>query len=139
MPGGRYKMVESPEQLLKWFKDYVKAIKANPILVHDFVGKDGIAVHRERERPLTMEGFENYVHDMGGPVELKDYFSNRDNSYAEFSPVCSRIKKEIRADQIEGGMAGIYNPSITQRLNNLTEKSEVDANLTHSFDITLKL
>ena len=32
---------------------------------------------------------------------------------------------EIRQDQIEGGMSGIYNPSITQRLNGLTDKSEV--------------
>jgi hypothetical protein len=41
-----------------------------------------------------------------------------------FSEVCSRIKKSIRADQIKGGMAGIYNPSITQRLNNLVERQE---------------
>jgi hypothetical protein len=45
--------------------------------------------------------------------------------YEEFSAVCSRIRKSIRQDQIEGGMTGIYNTSITQRLNNLTEKHEV--------------
>jgi len=38
--------------------------------------------------------------------------------------VCSRIKKSIRKDQIEGGMVGQYNPSITQRLNGLVEKQE---------------
>jgi hypothetical protein len=31
----------------------------------------------------------------------------------------------IRQDQIEGGMVGQYNPSITQRLNGLTEKTDV--------------
>jgi hypothetical protein len=30
----------------------------------------------------------------------------------------------IRQDQIEGGMAGVYNPSITQRLNGLKENIE---------------
>ncbi len=45
--------------------------------------------------------------------------------YGDYVGICRTIKEEIRADQIDGGMAGIYNPSITQRLNNLTEKKEV--------------
>lgn len=124
MPAGRPKAVNSPKQLWDWFQAYVKAIKANPILVHDFVGKDACEVERRKERPLTMVGYENYVADVGGPAELKDYFANKDDAYSEFSPICSRIKKEIQADQIEGGMVGIYNPSITQRLNNLVEKTQ---------------
>jgi len=32
----------------------------------------------------------------------------------------------IRQDQISGGMVGQYNPSITQRLNGLVEKSQVE-------------
>ena len=31
-------------------------------------------------------------------------------------------------DQIEGGMVGQYNPSITQRLNNLTERVDATTN-----------
>lgn len=138
MKRGRPKMIQSPEQLLKWFKDYAKAIKSNPIMVHDFVGKDGMSVYREKERPMTMEGFENYVEDVGGPADLKDYFANSDNSYLEFSPICSRIRREIRSDQIEGGMAGIYNPSITQRLNNLVDKTDATVKV-EAYDITLKL
>jgi hypothetical protein len=30
----------------------------------------------------------------------------------------------IRNDQIDGGMVGQYNPSITQRLNGLVEKTD---------------
>lgn len=124
MPAGRPKAVNSPKQLWDWFQSYVKALKANPILVHDFVGKDGDSVERRKERPLTMVGYENYVADVGGPIDLDQYFANKDGHYAEFSSICSRIRKEIQADQIEGGMAGIYNPSITQRLNNLIEKTQ---------------
>ena len=51
-------------------------------------------------------------------------FLNRDKRYSEFSAICSHIRKEIRRDQIEGGMVGQYNPSITQRLNNLVDKIE---------------
>jgi len=45
--------------------------------------------------------------------------------YDDFCEVCARIKNEIREDQITGGILSFYNPSITQRLNNLVEKSEV--------------
>ena len=38
------------------------------------------------------------------------------------------IEDEIRTDQIEGGMVGQFNPSITQRLNGLTEKTDVTTN-----------
>jgi DNA polymerase II small subunit/DNA polymerase delta subunit B len=49
---------------------------------------------------------------------------NRDKRYSEFTAICSRIRKEIREDQITGGMVGQYNASITQRLNNLKEQVE---------------
>ena len=54
---------------------------------------------------------------------------NSGGTYTEFRDICSHIKDEIRLNQIEGGMVGIYNPSITQRLNNLVEKSEQDLNI----------
>jgi hypothetical protein len=126
MKTGRPMLIESPEQLFKWFKDYVKSIKANPIKIHDFVGKDADEVERKKERPLTMEGFENYVYDVGGPISLEHYFANSNDSYDDFCTICRAIKREIRADQIEGGMVGIYNPSITQRLNSLVEKTQVE-------------
>jgi hypothetical protein len=62
--------------------------------------------------------------------DLSNYFANSDNRYSDYSTICSHIKKEVRSDQIEGGMAGIYNPSITQRLNNLVEKVQNDVTVT---------
>jgi hypothetical protein len=44
--------------------------------------------------------------------------------YEQYLPICRVIRQMIRQDQIEGGMAGIYNPSITQRLNGLVEKTQ---------------
>lgn len=124
------KYIETPEILWELFQDYVKTVKSKPILVHDFVGKDAEEVRREKERPLTLDGFENYVADIPRmPLDLGDYFENRNEKYTEFSAICSRIKKVIRQDQIEGGMAGIYNPSITQRLNGLVDKKEIDHNV----------
>jgi hypothetical protein len=57
---------------------------------------------------------------------VKHYFSNKEGYYDNFGDICARIKEEIREQQIVGGMLGFYNPSITQRLNGLTDKSQVE-------------
>lgn len=125
---GKNKYIESPERMWELFLSYEAEVKRNPILVHDFVGKDGESVRRERERPLTMEGFEVYVcdHTNISYPDLSHYFANTDKAYDDYLAICSRIKRVIRKDQIEGGMAGIYNPSITQRLNSLVDKQQHD-------------
>jgi len=118
------KNIETPEKLWEIFLAYKKYTKENPIKVQDYVGKDGNDVLREKERPLTIEGFECYCFENAIIGDLSHYFANTDNRYSDYVTICLRIKKMVRKDQIEGGMAGIYNPSITQRLNNLIEKVE---------------
>ena len=121
---GRPKAFKSPEELYSFFKEYKDQTKNSPIMVHDFVGKDGDSVYREREQPLTMDGFECFLFEKEVIADLGDYLANKEGRYEEFATICSRIRKEIRADQIKGGMTGIYNASITQRLNGLVDKSE---------------
>lgn len=121
---GRPNKITSPEHLWELFQDYKKKTKENPFIVKDFVGKDAEMVYREKERPLTIEGLNNYVFDMGIIHGLDNYFANSRGRYKKFSSICRAIKEQIRQDQIEGGMAGMYNPSITQRLNNLVEKTQ---------------
>lgn len=120
------KYIETPEKMWQLFCAYRDKCKNNPIKVHDFVGKDGEEVYRERERPLTMEGFDLFCFDQGIIESIDHYFSNRDGRYSDYVGICTRIKQAIREDQISGGMAGIYNPSITQRLNGLVDKKEED-------------
>ena len=121
---GRPKAIESPEVMYQLFQEYCEHTKANPIKVKDWVGGMAKPVVREKEIPLTMEGFEIYGFRQGIVIGLDQYFANREGRYEDFVSICSRIRKEIRDDQIKGGMAGIFNPSITQRLNNLVEKTE---------------
>ena len=121
---GRPKKIESPEKLWEYFLLYKKEVKGIPFMVKDWVGKDAEQVYREKEKPLTIEGFENYLEDEEIINDLSNYFANSNNAYSDFSTICSRIKRNVRQDQIEGGMSGIYNPSITQRLNSLVEKNE---------------
>jgi len=118
----------TPQHLRDAFDKYKQWAKNNPLEVHDFVGKDAKEVHRNKERPLSLDGFEAWCYREGiGTVD--QYFKNQDEDYNDYLPLCRAIRKEIRADQIDGGMAGIYNPSITQRLNNLTEKQEIKTDL----------
>lgn len=122
---GISKIIKQPEELLNLFNDYKKWRDKNPIMVHDFIGKEGRSDYREKQRPLTMEGFEDFVAEIPNmPLSLDAYFANREGRYEEFVSICSYIRRQIRNDQINGGMVGIYNTSITQRLNNLVEKNE---------------
>jgi hypothetical protein len=120
------KYIESPDKMWEYFTKYVAYSKANPITVHDFVGKDGDSVRREKERPLTLEGFEDWLFEEKIINDIGDYMSNKDGRYSDYAAICRAIKRKVRKDQIEGGMAGIYNPSITQRLNGLVEKVQED-------------
>jgi hypothetical protein len=120
----KHKYIETPEILLQYWEEYVKETKSKPIIVKDWVGKDAIDVYREKERPLTQQGFEVWMFKKH-KITVGQYFDNKDKAYNEYVAICSHIVKERQADQIEGGMAGIYNPSITQRLNGLVDKSEV--------------
>lgn len=123
---GRHKYIESPERLWELFLAYKKEVKSNPVIIKDWVGKDAEEVHREREKPLTMVGFECFVLDHTEITypDLTHYFENKDNRYSDFIPISSRIKSEIKNDQVTGGMTMIYSQNLTARLNNLVEKTE---------------
>jgi hypothetical protein len=121
---GKTKYIETPDQMWEYFESYKQETKDDPILVDDYVGKDATNVDRKKEKPLTMEGFLNWLDDNDIISDATDYFENKEGRYADYVRICSRIKRKIRQDQIEGGMAGIYNPSITQRLNGLVDKQE---------------
>jgi len=126
---GHGKYIETPERMWELFVAYVHEVKSNPRKKVVFVGKDGVEKDEPLERPLTMEGFELYVADLGIALGLDDYFANTREAYSDYSAICTRIRKAIRRDQIEGGMVGQYNASITQRLNGLIDKTQAEVKI----------
>ena len=121
---GIKKYIQTPEILYDLFVEYKTYAKNNPKLENIYDAKKGEQVSITREIPLSMVGFENFCFSKGVIKELRDYFSNKDSRYTKFASICSRVRAEIRQDQIDGGMVGIYNTSITQRLNGLVDKQE---------------
>ena len=121
------------QQMWDLFNEYRNEVKNDPIKVQDYVGKDGNMVYRERERPLTFNGFKLFVHNKTG-FTIQHYFLGKE-SYKAYEEVCDMIKTAINDDQITGGMCNIFNPSITARLNGLTEKVEESG----SKEVTIKV
>ena len=119
------RIFKTPEDLEKVWNDYKEdiKIKEKDWKKVQYVGKDGERVTDSVKIPYTLEGLKRYCWDEKiGRIE--QYFVNQDEDYTEFLSVCARIKNEIRENQIVGGMNGFFNPSITQRLNNLKEVTE---------------
>ena len=146
---GRPKNIETPETMWKHFQEYMKDVKSKPVMVTEqrkgavnIRITKGVELSPEmkekieearhnlvvltREKPLTFIGFENWLFCNDIISDVSDYFENKEDRYKEFIPICQRIKKMITEDQVVGGMTNIYNPSITQRLNGLADKKEVE-------------
>lgn len=120
------RIFKTPEDLEGAWEEYKQDLKeqAKEWLKIQYVGKAGEKKEDAQKVPYTLEGFERFCYNNHGCVN--QYFDNKDGYYNDFVTICARIRKEIRENQIIGGMLGFYNPSITQRLNGLTDKKEVD-------------
>ena len=83
-----------------------------------------IRVIREKPIPLTFEGFKSLLFErqFDSGFDSDRYFT--DGVHEDLSASPHVLRRIIRQDQIRGGMAGIYNPSLTARINGLTDKVE---------------
>jgi len=125
------KYIETPDKLWELFEGYRRQVKDNPRIKVEYVGKDGERVSTPIELPLILEGFKCYCAELIGTVD--HYFRNTDNAYDEYRHIIMRIREEIRAEQISGGMVGAYNSNLTARINNLKETTESTS--THNVNI----
>jgi hypothetical protein len=119
------RIFKTTKELLKVWNGYKEDLKerAKQWEKIQYVGREGEKRTDYPKMPLTFDGLKRYCWDCSiGNIE--QYFTNQDNCYDDFIGVCRAIKNEIREDQITGGLLNVYNTSITQRLNSLSEKSE---------------
>ena len=106
----------SPETLLAKFEEYVEWAKNNPRYIHrpTSAGIEKVPT----ERPLTLAGFCIFVDII--PDTFREY-----EKIDEFSGVCARVRARIENDQLEGAMAGQFNPTIAARVLHLADRQEV--------------
>ena len=127
------RIFKTPKDLDKAWNEYKEDLinQSNEWLKLQYVGKDGEQKKDPQKVPMTMEGFNRFCRNNYGDTEQyflntehKDKDGNKVRYYDNFVGICSHIREEIRENQIIGGLLGFYNPSITQRLNSLTDKKE---------------
>lgn len=121
-PSRIFRSPDELEQAWELYKKNLEEVESKDWQKVQYVGKEAQRMSDDYKLPYSMDDFEVYCYENYGCVE--QYFKNKDGYYEDFVPICSYIKKAIRANQIRGGLLGVYNPSITQRLNNLVEKVE---------------
>ena len=115
---------EDLESVWEEFKKYLRDVEDKEWNKIQYVGKDGGRVADPQKVPYTFEGFKRYCRSIKKIGNIEQYFTNQDGYYDDFIGICRAIKEEIRENQIIGGMLNFYNPSITQRLNGLVDKTE---------------
>tara|TARA_R110000803_G_scaffold50079_1_gene104028 strand:+ start:848 stop:1282 length:435 start_codon:yes stop_codon:yes gene_type:complete len=120
---GKNKYIETPEKLWEIFEAYRKEVKDNPRIKVEYVGRNGDRVNTPIERPLSMDGFYCFGYDK--EVTIHHYVDNPEGAYDEYRGIITRIRKEVRSEQIDGAMVNHYNSNLTARLNGLTEKQDI--------------
>lgn len=123
--GGRPPRWNKPEDLWRKFCEYAKAIQEEPIeLPQQLVKGQGSTIKTGRvARPLTLQGFMCWAQISSSWSTFKRDLAGRDG----FSSIISNIELAIRSQQIEGGLAGVYNSNLTARLNGLSDKTDIQS------------
>jgi len=119
----KHKYIKEPELIWEYFQAYRKNVKDNPRMKVEYVGKDGERVNTPIERPLIIEGFFSYCREHYS-VEMRHYWFNTEGAYDDYCTIITRVKEEIRAEQIDGGLTGGYNSNLTARVTGLVDKKE---------------
>jgi len=115
------KYIETPEKLWSLFLDYVNHEKNNPMYRRDYVGKDGMPIDTPLQVPITFEGFECYVADLDIIQDLGDYSNEKNESYAEYRPIITRIRKMCFVQNFKGASVNLFNANLIAKKLGLKE------------------
>lgn len=117
---GRPPKFKTAKELAQAFEDYKAFVDANPFeIVTEFKGERSV---RHVPHPYTLCGFMVFIDSMSEWCDWKRRVKERGE---DFVGVLTRIETEVRDQQVNGGMAGVYNANLTARLNGLTDKKDV--------------
>lgn len=122
MAKGKY--IETPERLWELFLNYVEHERNSPLYKREYVGKDGEEKDTPLQVPITFEGFECYVSDLDIIQDLGDYSNVKNESYASYRPIITRITKNCFVQNFKGASVGLFNPNLIAKKLGLIDKSQ---------------
>lgn len=125
------KYIETPEKMWELFEAYKKDVKDNPRFKIEYVGRNGDKVKTPIERPLTIEGFKTFCAYKVGTIQ--HYWNNSEDAYGEYRTIVQRVREEIRAEQVDGGLTNQYNSNLTARVTGYADNIKSDA--THNIKV----
>ena len=123
---GHTKYIETPDKLWELFCEFMQWVENNPYIKQDWVGKNAKQVERIQQRPITFVGFEKWLALNNVVSDLSSYERNDGNSYEDYLPILTRIRKICNGDIVEGSAANVFNASIAARVAGLVDKREVE-------------
>ena len=91
----------------------------------------GEVVEVDADRPLTLLGFLSFI---GISKAIWNRFKRMSDVYAS---ICEGIETWISANQIEGGLVGLYDPGIVKGLNNIGSEGEIP--VTNAIQVNLSI
>lgn len=127
MPGGRPKAFSGPRDLWNEFQLYIEDIKANPIELQKWVGKEGKEVKSKHYKPPNWSGFESFLHLKGRIYDLDDYRRNVGRGYDEYQGILRAIGAYMYDRKYAGAAVGEYQWGIIAREIGLRDSQEIVA------------
>jgi hypothetical protein len=118
------KYIETPEKMWELFESYVLHERKNPMYKTEYVGKDGERVNTPLQTPITFEGFECYLADLGIINDLSDYSANKEKRYSEYTTIITRIRQNCFVQNFKGASVGLFNPNLIARKLGLKEQTD---------------
>jgi hypothetical protein len=124
------KYIETPERLWDLFCEYVKHEADSPMFKVEYVGKEGEQVNTALMVPITFEGFECYVADLDIIQDLGDYSNEKNESYAPYRPIITRIRKNCFVQNFKGAAVGLFNANLVAKKLGLVDKQDIKQSIT---------
>lgn len=124
-PGGRPPIFYSPDDMMLKFEEYKQWADSNPVNKCEAIksGENaGQLIYIPCQRPYTIWGFARYC--KASRQGIMNYGTLE--CHEEFFDIYESIVSEMTEQNVAGGMVGVYNASLTARLNGFVDKTEME-------------
>lgn len=121
---GRNKIFETPQELEEMAYEYFTWCIDNPIMKSELIKSGDLAgkiIQVPIPRPFTNIGICNFL-------DISEHTLNRycsEVGYEDFWQSAKKLKDIVYQQKMEGGVTGLYNASLVQRVLGIKDQSEV--------------